>query len=69
MITELWESDPFTQRRQTMISKIDSDYPWSNGDIFVDKRGGDFTKFRVLSVRVELLDDGLRREILALRID
>jgi len=52
-----------------MISEIDSDYPWSNGDIFVDKRGGDFTKFRVLSVHVELLDDGLRREILALRID
>ena len=69
MITELWESDPFTQRRQSMISKIDSDYHWSNGDVFVDKRGGDFAKFRVLSVRVEIRDDGLQREILALRID
>ena len=68
-MTELWESDPFSERRESMISKLETDYRWSKGDVLIDKRGGEFTKFRVLSVRVELSDDGLQREILALRID
>lgn len=69
MITELWESDPFSQRRQAIIGKFDTDYTWTSGDVFVDKRAGEFVKFRVLSVRVELDDEGLSREILALRVD
>ncbi len=69
MITEIWESDPFSQRRHEIIGKFDTDYAWVSGDVFVDKRGGEFVKFRVLSVRVELDDDGLSREVLALRVE
>ena len=69
MRTELWESDPFTEKRQSRIDTLDSDYRWQKGDVFVDNRGGAHDRFRVIHVQVQLHDDGLRRTILALRLD
>lgn len=69
MQTELWESDPFTERRVAMIDTLDTDYRWEKGDTFVDERGAAHDRFRVISVQVRMGDEGLSRTILALRLD
>ena len=38
MRTELWESDPFTEKRQSLIDTLDSEYRWQKGDVIVDNR-------------------------------
>ena len=68
MLTEIWESDPFSERKESLIDTLDTDYFWSKGDTFVVTRGGGRRRFRVLSAQVEFSDAGLRREVLALKI-
>ena len=68
MLTELWESDPFTEKRQSVIDTLDTDYRWEKGDVFVHTSGGGHDRFRVISVQVQIGDDGLKRTVLALRI-
>ena len=68
MLTELWESDPFTEKKQAVIDTVQSDYRWEKGDVFRVTRGGRTDRFRVIGVQVEIGDGGLRREVLALRI-
>ena len=68
MITELWESDPFTERKQALIDTLESEYHWSKGDTLVVTREGGRQRYRILHVQVEIGEKGLRREILALRI-
>ena len=68
MLTEIWESDPFTEKKQEMVDTLSTDYYWNTGDIIVYTRGGGLRLFRVLHVEVEVSDDGLKREILALRV-
>ena len=41
MLTELWESDAFTERKETLIDTIETEYHWSKGDIIVATRGGE----------------------------
>jgi len=74
VLTELWESDPFTERRVGLIDTLDTAYRWEKGDTFVDGRGVDgrdraHDRFRVISVEVRIGDEGLSRTILALRLD
>lgn len=68
MLTELWESDAFTERKETLVDTIDTDYQWSQGDIIVVTRGGGRRRFRVIHASVEIADDGLKREILMMKI-
>ena len=68
MITELWESDPFTEKKQALIDTLETEYFWAKGDTLVVTRGGGRQRYRVLHVQVEIGEKGLRREILALRI-
>lgn len=67
MLTELWESDPFTERKETLIDTIDTDYHWSKGDIITVSRGA-HGRFRVIHTAVEIADGGLRREILMMKL-
>ena len=67
MLTELWESDPFTERKETLIDTIDTDYHWSKGDIITVSRG-DHGRFPVIHTAVEIADGGLRREILMMKL-
>jgi hypothetical protein len=69
VLTELWESDPFTERRSSVIEALDTDYRWEKGDVFVHSRGGRRDQFRVISVVVDISDDGLKRQVLALRLE
>lgn len=68
MLTEIWESDPFTEKKQSLIDTLDTDYRWQKGDSLLVTRGGGRNRFRVLLERVELSDDGIKRQILALRL-
>ncbi len=69
VLTEIWESDPFTEKRESIIDTLETDYHWDKGETFVVTRGGGRDRFRVLRVQVEIGDDGLKRQILALRIE
>jgi hypothetical protein len=67
MLTELWQSDPFTERKETLIDTVDTDYHWSKGDIITVSRG-DHGRFRVIHTEVDIADAGLRREILMMKL-
>ncbi len=68
MLTEFWESDTFTERREVLLDTLETDYPWSKGDILRFRRGGRDDRYRVLSVQVEIGDEGLRRTVLLLKL-
>ena len=68
MLTEFWESDTFTERREALLDTLETDYPWSKGDILRFRRGGRDDRYRVLSVQVEIGDEGLRRTVLLLKL-
>ncbi len=68
MLTELWESDTFTERKDVLLDTLETDYPWSKGDVLRFRRGGRDDRYRVLRVQVEVGDEGLRREILLLKL-
>ena len=50
MLTELWESDAFTERKDALLDTLESDYPWSKGDVLRFRRGGRNDRYRVLRV-------------------
>lgn len=52
-----------------MIDTLDTDYRWEKGDVIVHTPGGVHERFRVISVEVQIGDDGLTRSVLALRLD
>ncbi len=68
MLTEFWESDAFTERREALLDTLDTDYPWSKGDTLRFRRGGRDDRYRILRVQVEIADEGLRREVLLLKL-
>ncbi len=68
MQTELWQSDPFTERKETLIETIDTDYHWTKGDILTVTRGEEPQRFRVIHTQVEIADAGLRREVLMMKV-
>lgn len=68
MLTELWESDAFTERKEALLDTLETDYPWSKGDVLRFRRGGRNDRYRVLRVQVEVGDEGLRREVLLLKL-
>jgi hypothetical protein len=68
MLTELWESDAFTERKERLIDTIETEYHWSKGDIIVVTRAGERERFRVIYAAVEIADEGLKREILMMKL-
>ncbi len=68
MLTEFWESDDFSERKEALLDTLETDYPWSQGDTLRFRRGGRDDRYRVLRVQVEIGDEGLRREVLLLKL-
>ena len=70
METEIYESDPFTAKRQNMLVRFTSDYRFQKGDELYIHQGGDRPlKVRLIDVRVHIQDGGnLTRELLALKL-
>ena len=70
METEIYESDPFTAKRQDLLVRLTSEYRFEKGDELLLHRGeGGPLKVRLIDVRVHVQSDGrLTREILALKV-
>ncbi len=70
METELYESDPFTAKRQNMLVRFTSDYRFQKGDeLYIHQGGPRPLKVRLIDVRVHIQDGGgLTRELLALKL-
>jgi hypothetical protein len=65
--TEIYEVDPFTSRKDKLITTIDSDYRFERQDeIFID--GARSMKVRVFNVMVRLVGGKMEREMLVLKI-
>lgn len=70
METEIYESDPFTAKRQNLLVRVTSDYRFQKGDeLYIHQGEGPPLKVRLLDVRVHVQQDGrLTREVLALKL-
>ena len=70
METEIYESDPFTAKRQDLLVRLTSEYRFEKGDELYLHQGGDRPlKVRLIDVRVHVQSDGhLTREILVLKV-
>ncbi len=70
METELYESDPFTAKKEGLLARFTSDYRFQKGDeLYVHRGSGRPLKVRVIDVRVHVQeDDRLTREMLALKL-
>ncbi|OGO51291.1 MAG: hypothetical protein A2148_00360 [Chloroflexi bacterium RBG_16_68_14] len=70
METEIYESDPFTAKKQNLLARFTSDYRFQKGDeLYIHQGEGRPLKVRLIDVRVHLQDGGrLTRELLALKV-
>ena len=70
METEIYESDPFTAKRQNILVRFTSDYRFQKGDeLYIHQGGGRPLKVRLIDIRVHIQDGGgLTRELLALKL-
>ena len=70
METEIYESDPFTAKRQNILVRFTSDYRFQKGDeLYIHQGGGRPLKVRLIDIRVHVQDGGrLTRELLALKL-
>ncbi len=70
METEIYESDPFTEKRQDLLVRLTSEYRFQKGDELLFHQGeGQPLKVRLIDVRVHVQSDGrLTREVLALKV-
>ena len=70
MEIEVYASDPFTAKKEELLSKFSSDYRFQKGDeLYVHRGSGRPLKVRLIDVRVHIQDDGrLTSELLALKL-
>lgn len=70
METEIYESDPFTAKKQDLLASFTSDYRFQKGDeLYIHLDGGRQTKVRLIDVRVHVHQGGrMTRELLALKL-
>jgi hypothetical protein len=65
--TEIYQVDPFTSRKDKLITTIDSDYRFERQDeIFID--GATSMKVRVINVFVRLAGGEMQRELLVMKL-
>ncbi len=70
METEIYESDPFTAKKQDLLASFTSDYRFQKGDeVYIHSNAARPLKVRLIDVRVHLHEGGrLTRELLALKL-
>jgi hypothetical protein len=68
--TELYESDPFTAKKQSLLVSFISDYRFQQGDeLYIHQGESRPLKVRLIDVRIHIQDGGsLTREMLALKL-
>ncbi len=68
METEIYESDPFTAKKERLLTKFTSDYRFQKGDEIFIEEGGRPLKVRVSYVQVRIRGGSVEQELLVLRI-
>lgn len=70
METEIYQSDPFTAKKEGLLSSFTTDYRFEKGDeLYIHQGGGRPLKVRLIDIRVHVQDGGrLTRELLALKL-
>jgi hypothetical protein len=68
MKIEIYEMDPFTQRKDKLLTALNTDYRFQKGDEIFIEDGGRVVKVRVSYVRVRVKGGGVEQELLALRL-
>ncbi len=70
MDTEIYESDPFTAKKERLLVRFTSDYRFQKGDeLYIHEGSGRPLKVRLIDVRVHVQNGGqLTRELLALKV-
>jgi hypothetical protein len=68
MKVEIYEVDPFTQRKDKLLTTLNTDYRFQKGDEIFIEEGSKPVKVRVSYVQVRIKGGGLEQELLALRI-
>ena len=67
MKTEIYEVDPFTSRKDKLITTIDSDYRFERQDE-ISIEGAKPIKVRVINVFVRLTGGEMERELLVMKL-
>jgi hypothetical protein len=65
---EIYQADPFTQRREKLLTSLETEYRFQKGDELFIEEGERPQKMRVIFVQVRIKGGELQQEILALRI-
>ncbi len=70
METEIYESDPFTAKKERLLVRFKSDYRFQKGDeLYIHEGEGRPLKVRLIDVRVHVQNGGqLTREVLVLKV-
>jgi hypothetical protein len=65
---EIYQADAFTQRREKLLTSLETEYRFQKGDELFIEEGERPQKMRVIFVQVRIKGGELQQEILALRI-
>ena len=68
MRVEIYEADAFTQRREKLLTSLETDYRFQKGDELFIEGSERPLKVRVIFVQVRIKGGELRQEILAVKI-
>lgn len=68
MKVEIYQADPFTQRKDKLLTTLNTDYRFQKGDEIFIEEGGRAVKVRVSYILVRVKGGGVEQELLALRI-
>jgi hypothetical protein len=68
MRVDIYEADPFTQRKGKLLVTLDTYYRFQKGDEIFLEEGGRSVKVRVSYVQVRVKGGGVEQELLVLRL-
>ena len=68
MKVDIYEADPFTQRKDKLLTTLNTDYRFQKGDEIFIEGGGKPMKVRVSYVQVRVKGGGVEQELLVLRL-
>jgi hypothetical protein len=68
MKVEIYEVDPFTQRKDKLLTTLSTDYRFQKGDEIFIEEGSKPVKVRVSYLQVRIKGGVVEQELLALRI-
>ena len=69
METEIYESDPFTAKKATLLASFTNDYRFQKNDELYIHQDSKTVKVRIIDVRVHVQAGGrLTREVLAMKL-